>query len=85
VHKELLSAEDVAEYLGVGSVTVYRWCREGRLPCLKIGKLRPFLQVPDNVLAVAQDREKMHRLDAAVFRVGDAQGGTLIKYVGGES
>ena len=50
-----------------------------------MGCLRPFLQVPDNVLAVAQDREKMHRLDAAVFRVGDAQGGTLIKYVGGES
>jgi excisionase family DNA binding protein len=22
----------------VGQVTVYRWCREGRLPCLKIGK-----------------------------------------------
>ena len=36
--KDLLSAEDVAGYLGVGQVTVYRWCREGRLPCLKIGK-----------------------------------------------
>jgi excisionase family DNA binding protein len=24
--------------LGVGTVTVYRWCREGRLPCLKVGK-----------------------------------------------
>ena len=36
--KELLSAEDVAEYLGVGEVTVYRWCREGTLPCLKIGR-----------------------------------------------
>ena len=36
--KDLLSAEDLAEYLGVGEVTVYRWCREGRLPCLKIGR-----------------------------------------------
>ncbi len=36
--KDLLSAEDVAGYLGVGQVTVYRWCREGRLPCLKVGK-----------------------------------------------
>ena len=36
--KDLLSVEDVAGYLGVGDVTVYRWCREGRLPCLKIGK-----------------------------------------------
>lgn len=36
--KELLGVSEVAEYLGVGTVTVYRWCREGRLPCLKIGK-----------------------------------------------
>ena len=38
IKKDLLSAEDVAGYLGVGQVTVYRWCREGRLPCLKVGK-----------------------------------------------
>lgn len=36
--KELLSAEEVADYLGVGPVTVYRWCREGRLPCLKVAR-----------------------------------------------
>ena len=34
----LLSAEEVAEYFWVGKVTVYRWCKEGRIPCLKIGK-----------------------------------------------
>src|ERR687885_638834 len=106
--KELLDTEEVAAYLGVGQVTVWRWCREGSLPCLKIGRewrirrealerflersersetlvgrLRSFLEVPDNVLAVAQDREMMHRLDAAFFRVGEAQGGRLIKYAGG--
>src|SRR5215212_8655752 len=108
--KELLDTEEVAAYLGVGQVTVWRWCREGSLPCLKIGRewrirrealerflkrsersetlvgrLRSFLEVPDNVLAVAQDREMMHRLDTAFFRVGEAKGGRLIKYVGGES
>ena len=36
--KELLGVAEVAEYLGVGTVTVYRWCREGRLPCLKVGR-----------------------------------------------
>jgi excisionase family DNA binding protein len=108
--KDLLATEEVAAYLGVGQVTVWRWCRDGSLPCIKIGRewrirrealegflkrsecseslvgrLRSFLEVPDNVLAVAQDREMMHRLDTAFFRVGEAQGGRLIKYVGGES
>src|ERR687894_96809 len=36
--KELLGVAEVAEYLGVGTVTIYRWCREGRLPCLKVGR-----------------------------------------------
>lgn len=36
--KPLLSAEEVAGYLGVERSTVWRWCREGRIPCLKIGK-----------------------------------------------
>ena len=103
--EELLGVEEVAEYLGVGQVTVYRWCREGSLPCLKIGRrwrvrrdalaeflrksersetltgrLRAFLEVPDNVMAICQDRTLMHRMDAAFFRVGEARGGTLVKY-----
>ncbi len=28
----------MAEYFGVTTTTVYRWCKEGRIPCLKIGK-----------------------------------------------
>ncbi len=38
LEKELLSAEDVAELMGVKESTVWRWCREGNLPCLKVGK-----------------------------------------------
>src|SRR5215208_2376618 len=97
--KDLLSAEEVARYFGVGQMTVYRWCKKGRLQCIKVGKhwrIRPealedflrqhehsttlvgqlssFLRVPDNV----------HRLDAAFFRVGDSQGGLLVKFYGGE-
>ncbi len=107
--KELLSAKDVAELLEVKETTVWRWCREGHLPCLKVGKhwrvrpqaledflrgserpttlvgqLRSFLQVPDNVLAIAQTRDILHRLDAAFFRVGEAQNGLLIKFYAGE-
>jgi excisionase family DNA binding protein len=35
---ELLGAEDVAAMVGVKETTVYRWCKEEKLPCLKIGK-----------------------------------------------
>ncbi len=34
----LLTVEEVAERLGVQPTTVYRWCREGQLACLKPGK-----------------------------------------------
>src|SRR5215218_1112738 len=103
--EDLLGTEEVAGYLGVGQVTIYRWCREGALPCLKIGnrwrirrqaleefirssersetltgRLRAFLEAPDNVMAISQNRTLMHRMDAAFFRVGEARGGTLLKY-----
>ena len=35
---DLLAAADVAEVIGVKETTVWRWCKEGKLPCLKVGK-----------------------------------------------
>ncbi len=100
----------MAGLLGVKESTIWRWCREGRLPCLKVGKrwrvrrealedflrerersatlvgqLGSFLRVPDNVLAIAQNLDLLHRLDAAFFRVGEARDGLLVKFYGGES
>src|SRR5215203_2953605 len=106
---ELLVAAEVAELIGIKQTTVYRWCSEGKLPCLKIGKhwrirrevledflkesgrprtllgqLDSFLRVPESVLAIAQNVEILHRLDAAFFRVGEAWGGLLVKFYAGE-
>jgi excisionase family DNA binding protein len=106
---ELLGAEDVAKLVGVKETTVYKWCKEGKLPCLKVGKhwrirrgdledflkrserpvtlagqLGSFLQEPDSVLAIAQNIDILHRLDAAFFRVGQARGGLLVKFYAGE-
>jgi len=36
--QELLGVDEVATYLDVHPITIYRWCREGRLPSLKVGK-----------------------------------------------
>jgi excisionase family DNA binding protein len=106
---QLLAVADVAGMLGVKESTVYRWCSEGKLPCLKIGyhwrirrgvledflkqserprtlvgRLDAFLGVPDSVLAIAQNIDILHRLDAAFFRVGEARGGLLVKFYAGE-
>src|SRR5919112_887905 len=106
---QLLAVADVAGMIGVKESTVYRWCSEGKLPCLKIGKhwrirrgvledflkqserprtlvgqLDSFLRVPDSVLAIPQNIEILHRLDAAFFRVGEARGGLLVKFYAGE-
>lgn len=108
--RDLLTAEEVAAYLDVQPVTIYRWCREGRLPCLKIGKswrirrtaleaflqqrergttlvgqLRSFLTIPDQIIAIADTREAMYRIDAAFFQVGEVRGGQLIKFYQGEA
>jgi excisionase family DNA binding protein len=107
---ELLEVPQIAHYLRVSDVTIYRWCREGRLPCLKlgntwrirrsamedflargersatlVGQLRSFYRVPDNVLASAQSKQRLHQLDDAFFRVGEARGGMLAKFLGPET
>ena len=105
----LLGAEEVGRLIGVKETTVYRWCKEGKLPCLKVGKswrirrealeeflkrsehpvtlagqLGSFLREPDSVLAIAQNLDILHRLDAAFFRVGESRGGLLVKFHAGE-
>ena len=107
--RDLLEAEEVASYLGINPVTVYRWCRDGRLPCLRIGRywrirrealedflrqsenpttllghLRAFLRVPDNLIAIAQNLDLLHQLDVTFFMLGEARGGKLVKFYGGE-
>ncbi len=105
----LLGAEEVGRLIGVKETTVYKWCKEGKLPCLKVGRhwrirrealeeflkrseypvtlagqLDSFLREPDSVLAIAQNVDILHRIDAAFFRVGEARGALLAKFYAGE-
>src|SRR5215213_10264702 len=45
-----------------------------------VDRLQTFLEIPDNVLVIAQNQPLMRDLDVAFFKVGDAKGGTLVKY-----
>lgn len=56
MQRDLLSVEEVAEYLGVNPVTVYRWCREGQLPCVRIGKFWRVRQQALDVFLQASER-----------------------------
>jgi excisionase family DNA binding protein len=105
----LLGAEEVGRLIGVKETTVYKWCKQGKLPCLKVGRYRrirrealedflkrskhpvtlagqldSFLREPDSVLAIAQNLDILHRLDAAFFRAGEARGALLAKFYAGE-
>jgi excisionase family DNA binding protein len=35
---ELLTVKEVAKYLRVGQVTIWRWCQQGQIPALRIGR-----------------------------------------------
>ena len=50
-----------------------------RSPTL-VDRLQTFLEIPDNVLVIAQNQQLMRDLDVAFLKVGDARGGTLAKY-----
>jgi len=109
MEKELLSVEEVSRFLKVHHLTVYRWCREGRLPATKVGRewrirratlddflqrgqrketlvahFESFFEVPDDVLAVAENEHLLHRLDSAFFQMAEARGGVLVKFYSGE-
>lgn len=36
--KEILTVREVADYLRVSRVTVWRWCQEGTIPASRIGR-----------------------------------------------
>ncbi|QUL57527.1 helix-turn-helix domain-containing protein [Paenibacillus tritici] len=37
---EICTPDQVADYLGVTRNTVYRWCKEGDIPSIKVRKVR---------------------------------------------
>ncbi len=74
---DLLGVEEVAGCLGVGRLTVYRWCRDGSLPCFKIGKswrvrreaLEEFVRRSESSDTLAERLRSFLRVPDSVFAV----------------
>ncbi len=74
---ELLAAEDVAELVGVKETTVWRWCREGTLPCLKVGRrwriwravLEDFLKRSEHPVTLAGQLDSFLRVPDSVLAI----------------
>src|ERR687889_396281 len=75
--KELLAAADVAELIGVEESTVYRWCSEGKLPCLKIdyhwrirrGVLEDFLKQSERPRTLVGQLDSFLRVPDSVLAI----------------
>ena len=52
---ELMTVPEVAEALRISDETVHRWCREGRLPFVRVLGLKRFRR--DEIEALVTDRE----------------------------
>ena len=56
--REILTAEQAAEYLQIHKVTVYKYIRAGQLPAAKLGKVyRIYRKDVDALLATLRTRE----------------------------
>src|SRR5918994_1798457 len=82
---ELLAATDVASKIGVKETTVYRWCKEGKLPCLKVGKhWRIRREALEDFLRESERPRTLAGQLSSFLRVGEARGGLLVKFYAGE-
>lgn len=40
MEKKLLNIDELSIYIGIKKSTIYQWVREGRIPVIKLGRLR---------------------------------------------
>lgn len=38
ITEKWISVDEIAEYLGVATITIYRWLEKGRIPAHRVGK-----------------------------------------------
>jgi excisionase family DNA binding protein len=52
LQRELMTVQEVADYLRVSRVTAWRWCQEGIIPAFRIGRV---WRIPRDELLALKD------------------------------
>lgn len=79
MNRDLMDVEEVAGYLGVGRLTVYRWRRDGSPPCFKVGKswrvrreaFEEFVRRSENPDTLAERLRSFLKVPDSVFAVAE--------------
>ena len=74
----------IGRYWRIRREALEEFLRQSESPTTLLGHLRSFVRVPDNLIAIAENLDRLHQLDATFFMLGEAQGGKLVKFYGGE-
>lgn len=60
MEEKLMNVKEVAEFLDVSEVVVYRWAKRGFIPCLKVGRQYRFIR--EEVIDWARKRGNKGRM-----------------------
>lgn len=60
MEEKLMNVKEVAEFLNVSEVVVYRWAKQGFIPCLKVGRQYRFIR--EEVIDWARKRGSKGRI-----------------------
>ena len=44
MQEKLMSIKEVAEFLGVSKMAIYKWAKKGFIPCLRVGRQYRFIK-----------------------------------------
>jgi excisionase family DNA binding protein len=59
LQNELMTVQEVADYLRVSRVTAWRWCQEGIIPAFRIGRIWRIRR--DKLLELEENADSNHR------------------------
>ena len=60
MEEKLMSIKEVAEFLGVSKMAIYKWAKKGFIPCLRVGRQYRFIK--EEIIEWAKKRGSRGRM-----------------------